>query len=201
MRYLALPLTRQPVASEIAQRTVHVPFDIRNIGPGEYLFHHAVDCLNNLGVRKIQHQLVPGKAGSTAFYVYAPVRVGTVKIGVGGNHFWLEPDPELHAEFIHFINEGLQPAFEFFFIHDPVAERAVVIVAFAEPAVVHDQHLDAESGRFSGYRQQLFGIEVEVCTLPVVDQDRPLFVPVRAPDKVIAVKVVECPRHTPYALV
>src|SRR5690606_31339781 len=111
------------------------------------------------------------------------------------------PYPEVHAKPVDFIHKVFQPALYFLFVDDPVAKRTVVVVALPEPAVVHDQHLDTQGRRLPGNSQQLFGIEVEIGGLPVIDQDRPLFVPVRAPDKVAAVEVMESPRHTTYALV
>ena len=118
-----------------------------------------------------------------------------VKLGIGGDHLRLEPDAELHAESVHLVDQRLESALQLLLIYEPVAQRAVVRIPVPEPAVVHDQHLYAQLRGFLGDLYQIFGGEVEVCSLPVVDEDRAALVLVFAADKVVSVEVVEGAAH------
>ena len=118
-----------------------------------------------------------------------------VKLGVRGNHLRLKPDAEFQTDFIHLIDEHLQSAGKFLLVDSPVAETGVVIVAVAEPAVVHDKHLNSRLLRFLRNGNQLFVIKVKVSRLPVVNQNRALPVLIWASDQVLSVEIVQRPAH------
>ena len=65
------------------------------------------------------------------------------------------------------------PVRELAAVDEPVAERAVVVVALAEPAVVEHEQLDPEVAGDLGDRDEPVLVEVEVGALPVVHEDRP----------------------------
>ena len=67
-----------------------------------------------------------------------------VKLAVGRDHLGFKPDAELHSKLVYFVNEVLQAAVYLLFVYEPVAERAVVGISVTEPAIVHNEHLNAE---------------------------------------------------------
>ena len=123
----------------------------------------------------------------------------TVKIRIGRDHLRFDPDAELHSERIDLVDELLQAAPDLILIDGPVPKSGNIQVTFAEPAVVHDEHLDPAGLRLTGDRQELFIIEIEIRRLPVVDQDRALFVLPDAADQVVPVQVMERMRHAAQA--
>ena len=77
-----------------------------------------------------------------------------IEIGVGIDHLRLDPQAEIHAECMHFVDERLEAVGELLLVDIPVAEAGVVVFALAEPAVVHDKAVHAERGGF--FRQRLW---------------------------------------------
>ena len=86
-----------------------------------------------------------------------------------------------------------EAALDLLFIDIPVAQAGVVIVALAEPPVIHDDHFDAHSfGSFCDLNE-LFIVEVKEGCFPGVDQDgaphiadKLTFIQI-VPDKVVVV--------------
>ena len=72
----------------------------------------------------------------------------------------------------------------------------MVIKPVAEPSVIHDHELDAKLLRLAGDREDLLLAEVEVGSLPVVDQNRTLTETPRTVAEVIAVELMVEMRHT-----
>ena len=93
------------------------------------------------------------------------------------------------------INQNTQSTGQLLFVDEPIAQRTIIIIAFAEPAVIHDQHFDAQF--FGSLRKgnQFFGIEVEVGSFPVIDQQRPLLVFPTAPYQISIVEPMEDATH------
>ncbi len=118
-----------------------------------------------------------------------------VEVGIRGDHLRLKPDTELQTDFIDFVDQVLQAAFDLLFVDNPVTEGRIVFISFSEPSVIHNQHLDAVFFRFSCDIEKFVGIEIKVRCLPVVDQNRAFFVVVRAADHVSAVKCMIGTRH------
>ena len=98
------------------------------------------------------------------------------EIRVLRHHFRFEPDSELHSQVIDLRDEFRKAALDFLFIYHPVPEAGIVVVPLAEPAVVHDDHLDAHIPR--GFRDlnELFIIKIEESGFPSIDEDRTLYV-------------------------
>ena len=95
----------------------------------------------------------------------------------------------------------LETADELVFVDIPVAERAVVVVALSEPAVVHDEHFDAELLGGFGEVDQLVAVKIEVRRFPAVDEQGTLGGLVFAADEVMAVEAVENAAHFAQTLV
>ena len=82
--------------------------------------------------------------------VDGPVRVRAVEVAVGVHHLRLHPETELHAQRVDVLDEALQPLRELLRVHEPVAQAGPVVVALAEPAVVHHEQLHADLGGLVG---------------------------------------------------
>ncbi|MNC29673.1 hypothetical protein D3C75_779340 [compost metagenome] len=91
--------------------------------------------------------------------------------------------------------EVSQAAGQFAPVFKPVAKRAIVIVALAEPAVVEHEELDAEWPGFFGNSCDFVGIKIEISRFPVVDENRTGLVAVNATAQPGPVKPVKGPRH------
>ena len=110
-----------------------------------------------------------------------------VQFGIGRYHLRLKPNAELHPQLVDLIHQIFQSAFQLPLIYLPVSQRTVVAVPCPEPTVVHDQHLYAQLRSLRGNLQQLFGVKVKIGSLPVIDQDRTLFVSIWASDQMFSV--------------
>ncbi len=76
----------------------------------------------------------------------------------------------------------------------------MVVTALAEPAVVHDQHLNAQLSGFLGELHQLGGVKVKIGGLPAVDEQGTLFVGPLPVNQVLVVQPVEGAAHAAQAL-
>ena len=90
---------------------------------------------------------------------------------------------------------GPQPMRKFLRIHEPVAQPRVIVVALAEPAVVHHEQLDAELRGL--LRQRLLArlVDVEVGRFPGVVEHRPQARLRPARQDLFALEVVQQPRR------
>ena len=93
-------------------------------------------------------------------------------------HFGLHPETELEPALLRFGGKTAKAIREFIPVHVPVAKPAVVSIpqmfAEPEPAVVEDEHLDADGLRAVHDRDDLVFDEQKPRPLPVVEQGRPL---------------------------
>lgn len=151
--------------------------------------------IDHLFARHVQGQLVAPFGFAAAGNVEAPVGVLFVELAFPRDHFRLEPEAEFEAERVDLLHQGAEAALEFGFVDEPVAEAGVVVVAFAEPAVVEHEHFDAESCGVSGDGEQFLFVEIEIGGFPVVDENRALAVLPVAPDQVIVEEIVEGAAH------
>ena len=120
---------------------------------------------------------------------HRPVRMRAIKIAVLIHHLGLDPDPELQPCPVDLVHKISKRASEFFFINIPVAEAAAVIIAFSEPAIIHDQHLNPKILCAHREIKQLFLIEIKIAGLPAVQEDRP--------DPVTPFSPADMPARTP----
>ena len=97
-------------------------------------------------------------------------------VGVEVHHLGLEPQPELHPELVHPVDQGAETARPDVGRHLPVTEPGTVVASGAEPAVVQDVTLDPQLGGAFGQRQQLLQVVVEIDRLPDVQRHRPIHV-------------------------
>ena len=100
----------------------------------------------------------------------------SVQIRIRGDHLRLKPDAKLHAKFVDLVHQIFQTALKLLLIDCPVAKRAVITVASAKPAVIHDKHLYAKFRCLLRNGQQFVGVELKIRRLPVIDENRTLFI-------------------------
>ena len=98
------------------------------------------------------------------------------------------------------MGQGAQAAGELGLVHVPVAQTGKVIIAFAEPAVVHDHHLHAHLAGRLGNGADLLCVKVKQGGLPVVDEDGPALVLPGTPAQVETDGPVELTAHVAQAL-
>ena len=70
--------------------------------------------------------------------------MGAGQVGVQVDHLRLDPQPELHAEPAHGVDQRVQAVRPDVLVDVPVAQPGGVVAAVAEPAVVEDVPLDAD---------------------------------------------------------
>ena len=98
--------------------------------------------------------------------------MGAVKVAVLRHHLRLKPQAEFQPHGVELVAQLLKAAAHLLLVDEPVAQTAVVIVPLAEPAVVQHQHFDAQIGGLPGNLQNLFLVEIEISSFPVVDEHR-----------------------------
>ena len=190
MHDLTLLFGRESTAVHIAHAAVHIPLDILNVMLPQQLADNPCQIVHHLRAGKIQHQLVAPHGGLASGQGQRPVRMGAVQLGVLVDHFRFDPQAEFHAQRIDLPDQWVQSAGQLFAVHSPVAQTLIVIVPGAEPAIVQHHHLHAERGRFFSDLYDLFGVEIKIGGLPVIDQHRAAFVLPRAAADVAPQKAV-----------
>ena len=144
MKELALPLGRERSAVWLGDVPVHVPFHVVDRGAREDLGNRRLEMVDDLGSGEVEHQLLAALRPRPARRADRPVRVTLEQAAARTDHLGLDPQAELEAQRLDLRRQRAKPARELAPINDPVAERAVVAVSLAEPAVVEDEQLDAE---------------------------------------------------------
>ena len=192
----------QRVGPEVRDRPVEVPLHIGDIGAVQDPVDAFDQVVLDFPASDVQHQLVAAPDRVAPGDLHSPVGVRAEEVGVLRHHLGLEPDAEFHAEVIDLPHELRQAALDLLLIDEPVAEAGIVVVALSEPAVVHDDHLDAHV--FGGFRyfDQFLVVEVKKCRFPGVDQDGAPDVPHKfAPVEISAEEIVEVVAHPGDSLV
>ncbi len=89
------------------------------------------------------------------------------------HHLGLDPQPEVHAARGHALRERVQAVGPPLGVHRPVAQRAPVVAAAGEPAVIEHEPLDPEVARRVDERSDRVERLLEVHGLPGVEHDGP----------------------------
>src|SRR5438270_2848507 len=95
-----------------------------------------------------------------------------VKITVGVDHLRLDPQAEVHAQRVYLIDEWLKAIRKFLRIDVPITQAGMVVLAFAEPAIIHDEAFDSQACGFFGKSLLSSLIHIESGCLPRVVDDR-----------------------------
>src|ERR1051326_962539 len=152
---------------------VHVPLEIPDLVFARELVEHAENMFRNVLASHVQHQLIAQLAAWTAWKIHDPVRVSAIQIAVGVDHLGLDPQSKIHAEVVHVIDQGREAVRKLLRVDEPIAQSGAIVVSLAEPAVVHDEKLDAELCSFIGELFLPRLVHGESRGLPRVIKDRP----------------------------
>ena len=151
-----------------------VPLDVVDVVPAEDVGHPVEEVVAHLRQAHVQHQLLA--AHDLIVRAKYPVGMRPEEIGVAVDHLGFEPEAEGHAQAPDMLDQRGQPIRIFARIHGPITQRARVIVARAEPAVIQHEALRAKVGGTAGDLFQFLGIVVEINRFPtvVVNRARPI---------------------------
>ncbi len=182
-------------AVRLGDGPVEVPLDVRDRGAGEDVGQDVEQVVDDLRARHVQDELLAALGPWPAGDPDRPVRVRLEQAAAPADHLGLDPEAEPETEGLDLRGDAVEAVRQLSPVHEPVAERRVVRVTLAEPAIVEDEQLDPEIAGGRRDLDQLRFVEVEVGRLPVVEDDRPRCVappPARQP---LAVQAVERLAH------
>src|ERR1019366_5538950 len=134
----------------LREGAVHVPLEVAHVVFGGELVEEAEDVLLDVVARQVEDHLGAQFGARAAGEVDHPIGMGAVEIAVGVDHLRLHPESEIHFEGVDVIDEALESLREFFRVDGPIAESGIVVIAPAEPAIVHHEEFHAELGGFRG---------------------------------------------------
>ncbi len=201
MEQLPLTLPPQAGASHIRHLPVHIPFHIGYGCAPQNPGHRLIHIVHHLRPGQIQHILGTALHRLPPRNLNGPVRPGTVQLRIRRHHLRLKPDAEFHPQSPHLLRQIRKASRQLLLIDLPVPQGALVNIPVSKPAVVHDQHLNAPLLRLPGNRQQLLRIKIKIGGFPVVDENRPFPVKIRAADQMSPVQVMENTAHFPQPLI
>ena len=193
---LLLTLRADGRASDLGQAAVEVPLDIRDIRAVHNLFDAIKEIIPDVRACHIENVLMARDAHRSIGGLNCPIGVRAEELAVPRHHFGLEPDTEFESDTFDPLDELAKSALELFLVDEPITERGTVRISVAKPAVVHNEHLNAELGRGFCYIEELFFVEIEVGRLPVVDEDGTALIFPLAAAEIVSVKLMECAAHT-----
>ena len=93
----------------LGDELVVVPLDVVDTKLADKLVHAAVDVVERIRIGQIEHLLSAAlQRQSASGGRENPIRVVTGHIGIGVDHFRLEPQAEFHTLGVHVVGERLQ---------------------------------------------------------------------------------------------
>ena len=113
-----------------------------------------------------------------------------VQIRILVDHLRLDPDTKLEPFCVDLLYKALKSALDLILVDIPVTESGIIVVAVAKPAVIENEHLNAEFGSLISDLQEFLISKVEIRSFPVVDQDRPSCELILAPADIVADEAV-----------
>ena len=150
---------------------VHVPFDIGDVRAVEHLSDRGDDIVPHLRLCQVEKQLVSPVYRVAPRLRQRPIRVGAVQVAVGIDGLRLEPEPEFHPQLCE-LSRQPGKAVRQLLVYIIISQSGAVIVSCPEPAVVKNEQLTAELGRFFRQIQQSALGKIEAAALPAVIQHR-----------------------------
>ena len=132
--------------ARFGERAVHVPFEVADVVLARELIEHAEDVLLHVAAGQVEDHLVAQLAARTVGEMDHPIGMRAIEVAIGVHHLGLDPKAEVHAEPVDVFDQRLEALREFLRIDEPVAQAGAIVVALAEPAVIHHEQLDSEFG-------------------------------------------------------
>ena len=161
-----------PSAPGLQELAVVVPLDVADRVRREHGAHVVEHVVVDLRPGQVEHQLVAVQDRHPVAGGQDPVGMRAVEVGVRVDHLGLEPQPEVHAELAHPVDDRVEPVRPDGGVDPPVPEPGGVVTAPVEPPVVEDEALDADPRRPVGDAAQPVQVVVEPDRLPDVEHDR-----------------------------
>ena len=153
---------------------VAVPFEESDLGVlGHEVVYDAEDEVLNLGVGKVERELIAEEGRLAARRLQHPVRVTLVEFALGIDHLGLYPDAEADAFLAGSIAEAPYAVRQFRSCLVPVAQSCVVGTArvfIGKPSVVEQEHVHTEAHGIVHEGYQFVLVEIEIGGFPVVEQ-------------------------------
>ena len=193
VRRFALPLGRQTGGIDVGKDAVHVPLDIIRARLGKDLAHFFDDKPHRFGIGQIENALVASLGMQPLRRGHRPVGMLRVELALDADHLRLDPDAELQTRGVDAFPQSFESVRQLLGIGVPVAEGVAVVVSLAEPAVVHDQHFNAQFLGGGGKPQQRMLGDIEITRLPTVEQHGTGLVFPLAADNMFTHKAVHMP--------
>ena len=179
---------------------VGIPLDIIDLRIlGHQVIYNREHKVLHLWICQIEYQL---RAATTLNNVslrcfYNPVGMCIVEFGYRVGHLWLNPYAELNAVLLGIAKQTFDTFGQLVGIHLPVAKGAVVgltRIFYAKPAIVHHKEFASHRGNIAHHLVHTLLVDVEVNTLPRVEQYLTLLIAVS--QHIFAAPLVEVTRHT-----
>ena len=127
------------------------------------------DVVVDLGIGEVEHLLPLRSRRHPLPRSKHPLGVLSRQPRVDADHFGLDPDPEVHAEVVHPIDDRVEPVRPDVRVNVPVAEGASVVAATEEPSVIEHEKLGADRCSELGELGEFRVVVVEVDRFPRVD--------------------------------
>ena len=144
---MPLPREGRQAFAYVGHRAIHVPFQIADRVCVQQAAQHVERESLNLRLSEIEQILVSLRQRFAAVQPMNPIRVRAVQIAVRVDRFRLDPQPEIHAQRVHMVDQLLQTVRKLLRVDRPVAQPRPVGMARAKPAVVHHEKLHAHPRR------------------------------------------------------
>ena len=155
---------------------VVIPFDVIDAKFADELVHGAIHIGIGVGIGQVDDLLgAPLHRQTTGGGLQDPIRMRAEHVGIGVDHFRLEPQAELKTLAVHIVGERLQRlvAVRPHLLRNlPVAEAGSVITARAEPTVIHHKAFHTAFHGLVGQCGEGVVVVVEIDGLPSVEDDR-----------------------------
>ena len=160
----------------LGDELVVVPLDVVDTKLADKLVHAAVDVVERIRIGQIEHLLSAAlQRQSAGGGRKNPIGVVAGHVGIGVDHFRLEPQAEFHTLGVHVVGErlqGLRTIGPDVLRNLPVTEAGGVVAAGTEPTVIHHESFHAGVGGPVGERLQRIEVVVEVHGFPCVEDHR-----------------------------
>ena len=146
---------------------VAIPFHVGDAGVSH---QERVDRRGDVHCGHIEHELVAFLARGDTLQVQGGGGCLLIEPTDGADHLGLDPDAEVDAAGAGVFCQGGEAVREFAGIGGPIAQGAGVVISLAEPAIIQHKHFSAQIGGSGDELAQGGFIDIEVHTLPAVEE-------------------------------
>src|SRR5258707_5560654 len=164
--YIFLLRGRSFRPSRFSEIAVVVPLQEGDVILDNEFIEPMKHVLTHIVTRQVEHKLVPRFSPGTAFKVHCPVRMFSIEIAVGVNHFGFNPDSKIHSQVLNVPNHWAEAMGKLGRVYVPVAKSCVVVVTLPEPTVVHDEAFDSQACSFVRKSELSCFVQIKVSRFP-----------------------------------